>query len=168
LRSLETLAQSASRHMQPMEQQISLERVAEIMWQRGNDTDPAVKAHLAWLALPEDERRYWCDRAEAAIADWRSATARNRREAWSNLMERWFASRLTNGRHAAARDDSSPAAEVPAGSWQGVLSQRRRQRSRRVHQLATAQAERAASDLKLRTALERPTPRPDQEPFRQQ
>jgi len=38
--------------MQPMEQQISLERVAEIMWQRGNDTDPAVKAHLAWLALP--------------------------------------------------------------------------------------------------------------------
>jgi len=90
--------------------------VTEIMWQRGNDTDPAVKAHLAWLALPEDERRYWCDRAEAAIADWRSATARNRREAWSNLMERWFASRLTNGRHAAARDDSSPAAEVPAGS----------------------------------------------------
>ena len=56
--------------MQRMEQQISLERVAEIMWQRGNDTDPAVKAHLAWLALPEDERRYWCDRAEAAIADW--------------------------------------------------------------------------------------------------
>ena len=108
MRSLETLAQSASRHMQPMEQQISLERVAEIMWQRGNDTDPAVKAHLAWLALLEDERRYWCDRAEAAIADWRRATARNRREAWSNLMERWLASHLTG--HAADRDDHSPAA----------------------------------------------------------
>jgi hypothetical protein len=114
---LETLAQFASGHMRPMEQQISVERVAEIMWQRGNDTDPAVKAHLAWLALLEDERRYWCDRAEAAIADWRRATARNRREAWSNLMERWFASRLTNdARHAAGRDDHSPAVEVPAGS----------------------------------------------------
>ena len=100
-----------------MEQQISVERVAEIMWQRGNDTDPAVKAHLAWLALPEDGRRYWCDRAEAAIADWRSATARNRRAAWSNLMERWFASRLTSDvRHAAGRDDHSPRPAVPAGS----------------------------------------------------
>ena len=99
-----------------MEQQISVERVAEIMWQRGNDTDPAVKAHLAWLALPEDERQYWCDRAEAAIADWCRATARNRREAWSNLMERWLASRLANDvRHAAGRDDHSPGVEVPAG-----------------------------------------------------
>ena len=90
-----------------MEQQISVERVAEIMWQRGNDTDPAVKAH---------ERQYWCDRAEAAIADWRSATARNRREAWSNLMERWLASRLTNEvRHAAGRDDHSPGVKLPAG-----------------------------------------------------
>jgi hypothetical protein len=111
---LETLAQFASGHMRPMEQQISVERVAEIMWQRGNDTYPAVKAHLAWLALLEDERRYWCDRAEAAIADWRRATARNRREAWSNLMERWLASHLTG--HAADRDDHSPAVEVPAGS----------------------------------------------------
>ena len=100
-----------------MEQQISVERVAEIMWQRGNDTDPAVKAHLAWLALAEDERRYWCDRAEAAIADWCSVTARNRRAAWSNLMERWLASRLTNDvRHAAGRDDHSPRVAVPAGS----------------------------------------------------
>ena len=100
-----------------MEQQISVERVAEIMWQRGNDTDPAVKAHLAWLALPEDEQRYWCDRAETAIADWRRATARNRRAAWSNLMERWLASRFTNEvRLAAGRDDHSPRPAVPAGS----------------------------------------------------
>ena len=100
-----------------MEQQISVERVAEIMWQRGNDTDPAVKAHLAWLALPEDEQRYWCDRAETAIADWRRATARNRRAAWSNLMERWLASRFTNEvRLAAGRDDHSPRPTVPAGS----------------------------------------------------
>ena len=116
MRSSETLAQSASEHMRPMEQQISVERVAEIMWQRGNDTDPAVKAHLAWLALPEDERQYWCDRAEAAIADWRSATAHNRRAAWSNLMERWFASRVNDVRHAAGRDDHSPRPAVPAGS----------------------------------------------------
>jgi hypothetical protein len=49
---------------------ISAERVAEVMWQRGN-LDPPVRAHLAWLALADDERRLWCDRAEAAIADWR-------------------------------------------------------------------------------------------------
>lgn len=48
---------------------ISAERVAEIMWQRGN-MDPSVKAHLAWLALPEGEKKSWCDRAETAIADW--------------------------------------------------------------------------------------------------
>jgi hypothetical protein len=103
--------------MRPMEQQISVARVAEVMWQRGNDTDPAVKAHLAWLALLEDEQRYWCDRAEAAIADWRRATAHNRWAAWSNLMERWFASRLTSDvRHAAGRDDHSPRVAVPAGS----------------------------------------------------
>jgi hypothetical protein len=64
----------------PMEQQISVERVAEIMWQRGNDTDLAVKAHLAWLALPADERQYWYRRAEEAITDWRRATARNYRD----------------------------------------------------------------------------------------
>ncbi len=52
-----------------MEKQISVERVAEIMWQRGNDTDLAVKAHLAWLALPADERQYWYRRAEDAITD---------------------------------------------------------------------------------------------------
>ena len=32
--------------------------------------DPSVKAHLAWLALPEGEKKSWCDRAETAIADW--------------------------------------------------------------------------------------------------
>jgi hypothetical protein len=96
-----------------MKQLISVERVAEVMWQRGNGADPAVKAHLAWLALPEDERRYWCDRAEAAIADWCRATVRNRSHAWSNLMERWFASRLTNVRQTAGRDDRSPLVELP-------------------------------------------------------
>lgn len=49
---------------------VSAERVAEVMWQRGNQ-EPPVKAHLAWLALPEDEKRFWFDRAEAAIAGWR-------------------------------------------------------------------------------------------------
>jgi hypothetical protein len=98
--------------MRPMEQQISVERVAEIMWQRGNDTDPAVKAHLAWLALPEDERQYWCDRAEAAIADWRSATASISREAWSNLMERWFASRAKRQRQSDSRRQLTPGYEV--------------------------------------------------------
>ena len=112
MRSSETLAQSASEHMRPMEQQISVERVAEIMRQRGNDTDPAVKAHLAWLALPEDERRYWCDRAEAAIADWRSATASIRREAWSNLMEQWLASRAKRQRQSDSRQQLTPGYEV--------------------------------------------------------
>ena len=65
-------------HMRQIEQQVSVERVAEIMWQRGNDSYPAVQTHLAWLALPEDEFRYWCNRAEKAIEAWRRATARNR------------------------------------------------------------------------------------------
>jgi hypothetical protein len=56
--------------MRPMDDVISAERVAEVMWQRGN-MDPSVKAHLAWLALPEGEKQPWCDRAETAIADWR-------------------------------------------------------------------------------------------------
>ena len=64
-------------HMRHIEQQISVERVAAIMWQRGNDTYPAVRTHLAWLALPETEFRYWCDRAEKAIEGWCRATARN-------------------------------------------------------------------------------------------
>jgi hypothetical protein len=60
--------------------------------------------------------RHWCDRAEAAIADWRRATARNRRDARPNLMERWLASRLTNEvRHSAGRDDHSPGVKVLAG-----------------------------------------------------
>jgi hypothetical protein len=48
---------------------ISAERVAEVMWHRGN-MDPAVKAHLTWLAVPDDEKQLWFDRATAAIADW--------------------------------------------------------------------------------------------------
>ena len=67
--------------MRPMEQQNLRRTVAEIMWQRGNDTDPAVKALLAWLALHEDERQYWCDRAEAAIAALRIPCARGRHDA---------------------------------------------------------------------------------------
>ena len=45
------------------------------------------------------------------------STARNRRAAWSNLMERWLTPRLTNEvRHAAGRDDHQPRVAVPAGS----------------------------------------------------
>jgi len=64
-----------------MDDRISAERVAEIMWQRGN-LDPPVKAHLAWLALPEDEKRLWRDRAEAAIADWRQLMGSAQTSGW--------------------------------------------------------------------------------------
>ena len=47
--------------------------------------DPSVKAHLAWLALPEGEKQTWRDRAETAIADWRKVVG----QTWDGSKEHY-------------------------------------------------------------------------------